>query len=162
MNSTLNAPVTISMGELMACSPELRKRIVKELQYRAVRISEPIESQGSHYLEVSDSEPAKVNLVRVDPIHAQPITRAPLIIISVNLGTEENQLIVKAIVDSGSEINIVCQTVARELNKRYPITPLQQIRCSDVNGNEGILYGKFTNVPHSSSGSHYKCSILCR
>ncbi len=96
----------------MACSPELRKWIIKELQYHAVRISEPIESQGSHYLEVSDSEPAKVNLVRVDPIHAQPITRAPLIIISMNLGTEKNQLIIKAIVDSGSEINIVCQMVA--------------------------------------------------
>ncbi|KAK0241282.1 hypothetical protein EDD85DRAFT_948367 [Armillaria nabsnona] len=152
MNSTLNAPVTISMGELMACSPELRKRIVKELQYHAVRISKPIESQGSHYLEVSDSEPAKVNLVRVDPIRAQPITRAPLIIISMNLGTGENQLIVKAIVDSGSEINIVCQTVARELNKQYPITPLQQIRCSDANGNKGILYGKFTNVHIHQAG----------
>ncbi len=112
MNSTLNAPMTVSMGELMACSPELCKQIVKELQYRAVRISEPIESQGSHCLEVSDLEPAKVNLVRVDPIRVQPITRALLIIISMNLGTGENQLIVKAIVDSGSKINIVCQMVA--------------------------------------------------
>ncbi len=44
MNSTLNAPVTISMGELMACSPELHKWIVKELQHHAVRISKHIES----------------------------------------------------------------------------------------------------------------------
>ncbi|SJL12003.1 uncharacterized protein ARMOST_15419 [Armillaria ostoyae] len=146
MRSTLNAPVTVPMGELMACSPELRKRIIRELQYRSVRIAEPTETGSSHYLDVTDSEPAKVNLVRMDPIRVQPITRAPLIIISVNLGIGGRQLIVKAIVDSGSEINIVCQTVARELNKQYPITPLREIRCSDANGNEGTLHGQFNNV----------------
>ncbi|KAK0462391.1 uncharacterized protein EV420DRAFT_1639608 [Desarmillaria tabescens] len=145
MKSALNAPVTVPMGELMACNPELRKQIIKELQYRTLKM---VENQGlanSTYLETED-EPARVNLVRMQPIRSEPIIRSNLIMIKVDLGVGDKKLLVDAIVDSGSGINIVSQSVAHELNKQYPLTPLEEIRCSDANGNQGMLYGQFNNV----------------
>ncbi|PBK80759.1 hypothetical protein ARMGADRAFT_1039804 [Armillaria gallica] len=146
MKTALNAPITVPMGELMACNPELRKQIIKELQYRNIKMVENSEGTKSHYLDLLDDEPARVNLVRMQPIRAEPMIRSKLVIIKVELGVGDKKLLADAIIDSGSEINIVSQNIAHELNKIYPVTPLEQIRCSDANGNQGTLHGQFNNV----------------
>ncbi|PBK93500.1 hypothetical protein ARMGADRAFT_1030123 [Armillaria gallica] len=80
------------------------------------------------------------------PESKKPDKRALLVMIKVNLGLGDWKLWVNAIVDSGSEVNIISRLVAKELNKDYPVMPLEEARCTDVNGNQGILTGKFSDV----------------
>ncbi len=146
MKTALNAPVTVPMGELMACNLELRKQIIKELQYRSIKVMENQDGMKSNYLESLDDELAQVNLVRMQPIQAEPMIRSKLIIIKVDLGAGDKKLLADTIIDSGSDINIVSQNIVHELNKLYPVTPLEQIRCLDANRNQGTLHGQFNNV----------------
>ncbi len=66
--------------------------------------------------------------------------------IKVNIGLGDRKLWVNAIVDSGSEVNIISRAVAKELNKDYPVMPLEEACCADANGNQGVLTGKFSKV----------------
>ncbi len=88
----------------------------------------------------------QVNLVTMEPIQMKPLIHSPLLTIEVDVGSETKKIQAKAIVDLGSEINTICQELAHEVNKLYPITPLKEIRCSDANSNLGLLSGQFSNV----------------
>ncbi|SJL18085.1 uncharacterized protein ARMOST_21657 [Armillaria ostoyae] len=142
MKTMLSAPVTIPIGEFMAYSTELRKQLIRELQNRTVKFSEAGKTDTVNATE----NVAQVNLVTMEPIQTKPLVRSELITIEVSIGSESKKVRAKAIVDSGSEINIVCQELAHELNKSYSITPLKEISCSDANGNLGLLSGQFGNV----------------
>ncbi len=96
--------------------------------------------------DIVNSNVPQVNLVTMEPIQTKPLIHSPLLTIEVDVGSETKKIRAKAIVDSGLEINIVCQELAHEINKLYPITPLKEIHCSDANGNLGLLLGQFSNV----------------
>ncbi|PBK85962.1 hypothetical protein ARMGADRAFT_1035943 [Armillaria gallica] len=142
MKTVLNAPVTIPIGEFMAYSAELIKQLIKELQNCTVKFSE----KGKTNTVNAISNVAQVNLVTMEPIQTKPLVCLALIIIEVTIRNESKKVLAKAIVDLESEINIVCQELAHELNKSYPITPLKEISCSDTNGNLGLLSGQFSNI----------------
>ncbi len=57
-------------------------------------------------------------------IQMEPLIHSLLLTIEVNVGSESKKIRAKAIVNSGSEINIVCQELAHELNKLYLIALL--------------------------------------
>ncbi|PBK94281.1 hypothetical protein ARMGADRAFT_1029422 [Armillaria gallica] len=111
----------------LARQPLITKRSIKPMEHQ--------DGTKHNYLESLDDEPAW-------PIWAEPMIRAKLIIIKVELGVGDKKILVDAIIDSGSEINIVSQNIVHELNKIYPVTPLEQIRCLDANGNQGTLHGR--------------------
>ncbi|KAK0433675.1 hypothetical protein EV421DRAFT_1741363 [Armillaria borealis] len=69
------------------------------------------------------------------PNKKRPEERGSLVIIKVNLGLGEKKFYVNAIIDSGSE-----------LNKEYPVLPLEEACCANANGNQSILTGKFSEV----------------
>ncbi|KAK0239388.1 hypothetical protein EDD85DRAFT_787680 [Armillaria nabsnona] len=124
MKTVLSAPVTIPIGEFMAYSAELRKQLIKELQNCTMKFSET----GKTDMENVNPNVAQVNLVTMEPICTKPLICSPLLTIEVDVGSETKKIRARAIVDSGSEINIMCQELAHEVNKLYPITPLKEIR----------------------------------
>ncbi len=126
----------------MAYSAELRKQLIKESQNCTVKFSEVGKTDAKN----AASSIAQVNLVTMEPIQTEALIRSALITIEVEIRSEGKKIRAKAIVNSGSEINIVCQELAHKLNKSYPITPLKEIHCSDANGNLGLLSGQFSNV----------------
>ncbi len=144
IKAMLNMPITIPIGELMATSSELHKQMVKELQARTVRFAE-VNEEGVNNSTPSQATPQVHNLT-ARPNMKKPEERALLVIIKVNLGLGEKKFWVNAIVDSGSEVNIISRPVAKELNKEYPVLPLEEAHCSDANGNQGVLTGKFSEV----------------
>ncbi|PBK82458.1 hypothetical protein ARMGADRAFT_1090341 [Armillaria gallica] len=144
IKTTLNTPITVPIGELMAQSAELRKQMIKELQTRTIRIEEGKENDAQNRPSTLNS--AHVNSLTTRPESKKPDERASLVMIKVNLGLGDRKLWVNAIVDSESEVNIISRPVAKELNKDYPVMPLEEARCADTNGNQGILTGKFSDV----------------
>ncbi len=118
--------------------------MVKELQARMVRFAE-VNDKG-----VNNSTPSQALLrytnLTARPNMKKPEERASLVIIKVNLGLREKKFWVNTIVDSESEVNIISRPVAKELNKEYPVLPLEEACCSDMNGNQGVLTRKFSEV----------------
>ncbi|KAK0435518.1 hypothetical protein EV421DRAFT_1908595 [Armillaria borealis] len=144
IKTTLNTPVTMPIGELMAQSAELRKQMIKELQTRTVRFENGKENEARNL-------PSTINTAHVHNLTSRPEgkkldERASLVVIKVNIGLGDQKLWVNAIVDSGSEVNIISRPVAKELNKDYPVMPLEEARCADANRNQGVLTGKFSKV----------------
>ncbi len=128
----------------MAQSAELRKQMIKELQTRTVRFENDKENE-------TRTLPSRIDTARVHSLTSRPEgkkldERASLVMIKVNIGLGDRKLWVNAIVDSGSEVNIISRAVAKELNKDYPVMPLEEARCADANGNQGVLTGKFSEV----------------
>ncbi|PBK90537.1 hypothetical protein ARMGADRAFT_1082791 [Armillaria gallica] len=144
IQATLNMHITVPIGELMATSAKLRKQMIKELQVRTVRFADVND------VVANDPPPAptipQVHNLIARPNQRKPEERGSLVIIKVNLGLGEKKFWVNAIIDSGSEVNIISRPVAKELNKEYPVLPLEEARCADVNGNQGMLTGKFSEV----------------
>ncbi len=144
IQAALSTPITIPIGELMATSAELRKQMIKELQTQTVRFAD-INEGGANNSPTTQSTPQVHNLT-ARPSMKKPEERASLVIIKVNLDLGDKKFWVNAIVDSGSEVNIISRPVAKELNKEYPVLPLEEARCADANGNQGVLTGKFSKV----------------
>ncbi len=144
IKTTLNTPITVPIGELMVQSAELCKQMIKELQTCTVRIEEGKENDARNWPSTLNS--ARINSLTTRPESKKPDERASLVMIKVNLGLRDRKLWVNAIVDSGSEVNIISRPVAKELNKDYPVMPLEEARCADANRNQGILTGKFSDV----------------
>ncbi|KAK0489710.1 hypothetical protein EDD18DRAFT_1110068 [Armillaria luteobubalina] len=124
IKSTLDTQITLPIGELMAHSTELHKQMIKELQTRTIRIEDDKEN-GVHTSSNIDKV-ARVHNLTSRSEGKKPEEQASLIIIKVIVGLGDRKLWVNAIVDSGSEVNIISRTVAKELNKDYPVMPLEE------------------------------------
>ncbi|PBK61979.1 hypothetical protein ARMSODRAFT_981154 [Armillaria solidipes] len=144
ISKTKATRVTVPIGELMAQSAKLRKQMIKELQTRTVRFENGKENEVRNLPSMINT--ARVHNLTSRPEGKKPDERASLVVIKVNIGLGDRRLWVNAIVDSGSEVNIISRPVAKELNKDYPVMPLEEARCADANGNQGVLTGKFSDV----------------
>ncbi|KAK0241965.1 hypothetical protein EDD85DRAFT_949036 [Armillaria nabsnona] len=144
IQATLNTPITIPIGELMAMSAKLHKQMIKELQVQMIRFAD-VNDIGTNDLPPAQAIPQIHNVI-ARPNQRKPTEQGLLVIIKVNLGLGEKKFWVNAIVDLGSEVNIISQPVAKELNKEYPVLPLEEAHCANANRNQGVLTGKFSKV----------------
>ncbi|PBK94062.1 hypothetical protein ARMGADRAFT_1079541 [Armillaria gallica] len=126
IKAALSTPITIPIGELMATSTELRKQMIKELQTWTVRFADVNNDEANTSLPMQPDP--QVHNMTARPNTKKPEERASLVIIKVNLGLGEKKFYVN------------------ELNKEYPILPLEEARCADTNRNQGVLTDKFSEV----------------
>ncbi|KAK0229825.1 hypothetical protein EDD85DRAFT_793727 [Armillaria nabsnona] len=105
IKAVLSTPITIPIGELMATSAELYKQMIKELQTQTVRFADVNDDSTNPSLHMQPAP--QVHNLMVRPNMKKPEERALLVIIKVNLGLGEKKFYVNAIIDSGSEVNII-------------------------------------------------------
>ena len=115
----LSTPITLAVGEVMGVSKELSSMFQDVLKFKSTKPETHIVS----FVENS----VRGNLIKLDIVC--------------------NGKIINAIVDTGSELNIMRKDIWKDL--RIPMDIAKQCTINDANGGEGILHGLVQNVPLS-------------
>lgn len=122
LEKVLSSSVTLELKELMAMSADLAKGVADKIKVKSFGF-QPVGSVG-----LSEGFPA--------------LSRTPLIKTAVQI----NKLPVKAIVDTGSMLNVVSEQVWKDIIQ-LPIDFTQAMKMRDANGGESLLAGLVEEVP---------------
>ena len=122
MLKILNTPITLAVGEVVGASKEVSGLLQEVLKYKAQKSDTPI-----------------VSLVN-------NTSRGTLI----RLNIECDNRVISAIVDTGSELNIIRKDVWKQIG--IPMDIRKQCTIHDANGGEGILHGLVENVSLKCGG----------
>ncbi|KAF7789824.1 hypothetical protein EIP86_000770, partial [Pleurotus ostreatoroseus] len=138
MKKILHAPVTLPVGEILGSS--------KELLHQLQEILKPRSASRNVALQIEDDELDVDNflgtLLGVYAASTAPRSRGTLI----KLVLEINDVPIKAIIDTGSQLNIASLKTWQRLRTR-PKDVTKNIRMNDANGGQGILSEFVSNVP---------------
>jgi hypothetical protein len=117
VNTILNTPVTMKIGEVLASSRELSNQLSNMIKYKNAK-------QGT------------VNHTVVLPKDSGKLIRIPL-----RLGGQQ----VTGIIDTGSELNVINRRITRGLTEA-PVNPQRKVVMNDANGGAGNLQGHISGV----------------
>jgi len=123
LNHVLNAKVELAVGEVFAVSRELSNLLAESIKPKSTKAQVPVglTTSGSGF---------------------RAKTRG--LLIKVTMECDGNPI--QAIIDTGSQLNIVNEQVCKSLIRR-PIDYTAAISMNDANGGEGKLAGIVDNVP---------------
>jgi hypothetical protein len=121
LDQVLNAKVELAIGEVIGVSHELSDKLANTIKFKSSRQSEP---------------------VGLATLTKQVKTRG--LLIKVTMECDGNPI--QAIIDTGSQLNIVNETVCKAKIRR-PIDYSASLSMNDANGGEGKLQGIVENVP---------------
>jgi hypothetical protein len=121
LDQVLNAKVELAIGEVIGVSRELSDKLANAIKFKSSRQSEP---------------------VGLATLTKRVKTRG--LLIKVTMECDGNPI--QAIIDTGSQLNIVNETVCKA-NIRHPIDYSASLSMNDANGGEGKLQGIVENVP---------------
>jgi len=123
LNHVLNAKVELAVGEVFAVSRELSQMLADSIKPKTAKAQAPVglTTSGSGF---------------------RAKTRG--LLIKVTMECDGNPI--QAIIDTGSQLNIVSERTCKSLIRR-PIDYSASISMNDANGGEGKLAGVVENVP---------------
>ena len=119
MNKILNTPITLAVGEVMGVSKDVSSLIQDILKPK--------------------TQPAKIAAATASYLIGK--TRGTLI----RLNVECDNVPISAIVDTGSQLNIISKQLWRTLGR--PMDVGASVAMNDANGGEGVLRGLVQEVP---------------
>jgi hypothetical protein len=117
VNTILNTPVTMKIGEVLASSQELSDQLSNMIKYKNAK-------QGT-----------------VNHAVVLPKDSGKLIWIPLRLGGQQ----VTGIIDTGSELNVINRRITRGLTEA-PVNPQRKVVMNDANGGAGNLQGHISGV----------------
>ena len=124
VNSILNTPITLKVGEVLATSKGLVEQLASMIKLKNVKAPSP-----SPQTLFSAKDPAFL----------------------IKLPMECDGRQVSAILDTGSQVNIVSKRVSEQIIRR-PVNSNFTATMKDANGGAGRLVGKIDNVPLRCGG----------
>ena len=132
LQKVLKAPITIEVGEILGVSKEMAHQVQEALKPRT-QIARPI-GKSLTASEIPTPVVAAASFV--------PRARGHLIYLHM----ECDDMPITAIIDTGSQLNVVHRAAWKGAIKR-PMDITRQIKMGDANGGEGTLTGFIPNVP---------------
>ncbi|KAF7431059.1 hypothetical protein PC9H_006777 [Pleurotus ostreatus] len=138
----LESTFQISLQEYLAVSKYAREQVMSMLKGRSMKIAnenavpEPVKN-------ITGSIPQSFEV----QIENEDTTKGPLIVVPMRFGKE----IIHAVVDSGSQLNIIHADVYKKCI-RLPVDTSKVLTMNDANGGSGELRGYVANV-HLTCGS---------
>ena len=132
VNSILNTPVTLKVGEVLATSKELTEQLASMIRLK--NIKQP--AVPSQTLYSADDR---------------------ALLIKIPLECDGRQ--VSAIIDTGSQLNVVSKNISEKIIKR-PVNSYFTATMKDANGGAGKLEGKIDNVPLRCGGVLTKATLF--
>lgn len=133
MNQLLNTRVSLAVGEVLGVSRELSGMLSDSIKLKSGK---------------SPAVPA------VLAASFRPKTRGLLIKIQI----ECNGMPIEAIIDTGSQLNIVSEAICKSKVKR-PVDHSSTVNMNDANGGERTLQGLVKNVPLNCGGVHTEVNL---
>ena len=141
----LDTQVSLPLRNILGASKELSNNFQNMIKYK-----NPNDKPAASYAaqDVFNSSIRKEDKVDAedfyDPDYQEEDTKDEKALIKLTLYC--NSRPITAVIDTGSQLNIVSQSIAREYI-RLPINTTQAIIMNDVNGNSGQLDGIIKKVP---------------
>jgi len=132
----LNTPVTLSVREVLASSKELSDQLTEMLKRKNPKVS------NAYIGETPNTSDNSVNAV-----HNVAMTRGQLI----ELQMECDQRPITAIIDTGSQLNVVSKEAWKNIIRR-PMDVEKTLTMNDANGGKGLLKGLVSGVPLTCGG----------
>jgi hypothetical protein len=120
----LDAPVTLKIREILGSSRELTDQLAHMMKRKNVK---------------SNETPAHVNL---NSAFLPFSDKADLIVVPLQIGNRD----ILAIVDTGSQLNIVKRKIFDTYLTHLPMDPSKTLTMNDANGGSGLLKGYVSNV----------------
>lgn len=131
LDHLLNTKVEISIGEVFAVSRELSAMLTDALRMKSAGTIEPTEAVPVGFTMQGLRTKTRGLLIKLEmACKGRPVT---------------------AIIDTGSEVNIVREDIAMDVIQ-YPVDMDATMKMNDANGGEGTLRGKMENVVLTMGG----------
>ncbi|KAA1478915.1 hypothetical protein DENSPDRAFT_756726, partial [Dentipellis sp. KUC8613] len=135
MGELLKTPFSVTIGELLGVSREMSQLMSENLKMKSVNLLAKPDWETYHASEPESESDIPESYVFGAKTHG--------LLISINM--ECNGSPIRAIIDTGSELNVVRTDVYRTVIQQ-PMDVEAKVRMNDVNGNQSTLRGLVQNV----------------
>ena len=139
----LNAPVTVTIGEMLAASPDLQRSISDQLRRKRVPLDGSRTSSTFAALETSDAASFQ-GTGHVLGHDGFPISREALALRVVRPNWENSRCVFDCILDSGSQINVIRKDVCDALG--LAVLPGERVTMESADGRKSETLGQVHNA----------------
>lgn len=142
LNQVLNTRMNLAIGEILGISKDLSGLLTDKIKPKITRVPVPISASLSAPISASLSAP--ISASSSAPLATSLYTKNRGLLIQLHMQCDGRPI--TAIIDTGSQLNIVSKAVC-DLKIRRPVDNLEKISIADANGGQGKLEGMVADVP---------------